>query len=50
MGGFDVPILHGLCSFGVASKCILQAYGNNDPANFKSIKVSFSFSFYSFQI
>jgi len=42
MGGFDVPILHGLCSFGVAAKNILKTYGNNDPQNFKSIKVRFS--------
>ena len=42
MGGFDVPILHGLASFGIAAKHVLKAYGNNDPANFKSIKVRFS--------
>ena len=42
MGGFDTPILHGLCSFGIAGKHVLQTYGNDDPNNFKSIKVRFS--------
>jgi acyl dehydratase len=37
MGGFDVPILHGLCTFGVAGKHIMQKYGD-----FKSIKARFA--------
>ena len=37
MGGFDVPILHGLCSFGIAGKHILSKYGN-----YKSIKARFA--------
>ncbi|KAI9205184.1 uncharacterized protein BJ171DRAFT_84467 [Polychytrium aggregatum] len=41
MGGFDVPILHGLCSFGIAGKHIFQKYGNGNPASFKSIKARF---------
>ncbi|PVH86040.1 NAD(P)-binding protein [Cadophora sp. DSE1049] len=37
MGGFKVPILHGLCFFGIAAKAVYQKYGA-----FKNIKVRFA--------
>ncbi|KAF9180123.1 hypothetical protein BGZ51_000098 [Haplosporangium sp. Z 767] len=42
VGGFDVPILHGLCSFGIAGKHIFKTYCNNNPESFKNIKVRFA--------
>jgi len=37
MGGFKVPILHGLCSFGIAGKAVYEKFGA-----FKNIKVRFA--------
>jgi len=37
VGGFDVPILHGLCSFGFAARAIVEKFGQ-----FRSIKVRFA--------
>lgn len=42
LGGFDQPILHGLCTFGFATRAVLRHYCDNDPAKFKSIQVRFS--------
>jgi acyl dehydratase len=42
LGGFDRPILHGLCTFGHAGRAVLQAHCGNDPARMKSFEVRFS--------
>lgn len=42
LGGFDVPILHGLCTFGNLGRAVLEAYANDEPERFKSIQVRFS--------
>ena len=41
-GGFDVPILHGLCTFGHCAQLLLDALADGDPARFRKIKVRFS--------
>ena len=41
-GGFDEPILHGLCTFGHCGQLLLEALCDNDASRFKKIKVRFS--------
>lgn len=41
-GGFDRPILHGLCTFGHAGRAVLAAYCGNDPLRLKHFEVRFS--------
>lgn len=40
--GFDMPILHGLCTKGLANRAILATYCDNDVARFKGMFVRFS--------
>jgi acyl dehydratase len=41
-GGFATPILHGLCSYGVAGRAIVRACCGNDPARLRALQVRFS--------
>jgi acyl dehydratase len=40
--GFDRPILHGLCTYGVAGRALLKALCGNDPARLGRMDVRFS--------
>jgi acyl dehydratase len=42
MGGYDTPILHGLCTFGHVGRAVLRRFCRNDPARFKALEVRFS--------
>jgi acyl dehydratase len=44
--GFRAPILHGLCSFGVAGRAILKACCDNDPSRLRHMQVRFSSPIY----
>ncbi|KGD96043.1 3-alpha,7-alpha,12-alpha-trihydroxy-5-beta-cholest-24-enoyl-CoA hydratase [Achromobacter sp. RTa] len=40
--GFQAPILHGLCTFGMAGRALLDAVCGNDPRRLQSMDVRFS--------
>jgi acyl dehydratase len=42
MGGFDRPILHGLCTYGFTGRALLHGLCGGDPARFKSVDGRFS--------
>ena len=40
--GFEAPILHGLCTFGVATRALLSTFANDAPERLKSLSARFS--------
>ncbi|MCP4006843.1 MAG: enoyl-CoA hydratase [bacterium] len=42
IGGFDRPILHGLCSYGVTGRALLHSVCGSDPKRFRSMHARFS--------
>ncbi len=42
MGGFDRPILHGLCTYGFTGRALLGSLCDGDPSRFKSMYGRFS--------
>jgi acyl dehydratase len=42
MGGFDTPILHGLCTYGHAGRAVLRAFCDGDPRRMKAFEVRFA--------
>jgi len=42
MAGFPRPILHGMCTYGLTCRAVLQTYAGYDPAKFKSHEARFS--------
>ena len=42
IGGFDRPILHGLCSYGFTGRALLHAICDSDPARFGHIEARFA--------
>lgn len=41
-GGFETPILHGLCTYGYATRAIVQGPCEGDVSRFKEFKARFS--------
>jgi acyl dehydratase len=42
MGGFDRPILHGLCTYGFTGRALLHALCGSDPGRFRAMQGRFS--------
>ena len=40
--GFDRPLLHGLCSFGISCRAVLEIYADFDPARIASHQARFA--------
>lgn len=40
--GFPRPILHGMCTYGITCRAVLQTYATYDPTRFKSHAARFS--------
>ncbi|NLN63562.1 MAG: MaoC family protein [Myxococcales bacterium] len=40
--GFDRPILHGLCTYGIAGRVALKALAGDDPARFRALECLFA--------
>ena len=42
IGGFERPILHGLCSFAILGRAAIDTCADGDPTRFRSIQVRFA--------
>ncbi len=42
MGGFDKPILHGLCTYGFTGRALLKSLCDNDASRFRHIEGRFA--------
>jgi len=42
MAGFPRPILHGMCTYGITCRAVLQTYADYDGARIKSHQARFS--------
>lgn len=41
-GGFERPILHGLCTYGIAARALIRALGSGVPSRLRRFDVRFS--------
>lgn len=43
VAGYNKPILHGLCSFGIVGRVIYDTYCNNNPLKLKKLNTRFTY-------
>jgi acyl dehydratase len=41
-GGYDRPILHGMCTYGITGRLLLNAFCDGDPARVRSMSARFT--------
>jgi acyl dehydratase len=41
-GGFKMPILHGLCTYGIAGRALVKSCCGDDPSRLRGLQVRFS--------
>lgn len=46
IGGFDTPILHGLCSFGIATRAVFEKFHPEDVGKLKKTEGKFTSHFF----
>ena len=44
--GFEKPLLHGLCTYGIAAHSVVKNLANNDPNSLKSFSARFAAPIY----
>ncbi len=42
LGGFSKPILHGLCTYGIAVRHVMEQYADGDSSRVKGVKARFA--------
>jgi len=42
LGGFEKPILHGLCTYGISARLIYEKFAKPDPSRIKMINARFT--------
>ena len=42
LGGFDRPILHGMCTYGYTGRALLHAVCGSDPGRFQAMEGRFT--------
>ena len=42
LGGYEVPILHGLCTYGISARAVYEQYGEGNPKRLRGMNARFT--------